>query len=44
MTVSPAVAIVTIVALFVLALVGIVRARPEDIPKLFRGFGRWFGK
>lgn len=44
MTVSPVVAIVTVVAFFVLALIGLIRARPEDIPKLFRGFGRWLGK
>jgi hypothetical protein len=44
MTVSPAVAIVTVLAAFVLILVGLIRARPEDIPKLLRGFGRWFGK
>lgn len=44
MTVSPDVMIVTVMALFVLGLVALIRARPEDIPKLFRGFGRWFGK
>ena len=43
-TVSPSVAIVTVVALFILALVGILRARPEDIPKILRAFTRWFGK
>jgi hypothetical protein len=43
-TVNPVVAIVTVLACFVLALVGLIRARPEDIPKLFRGFKHWFGK
>jgi hypothetical protein len=43
-TVSPLVAIVGLLVFFVLALVALVRARPEDIPKLFRGFGRWFSK
>lgn len=39
MTVSPAVAIVTVLALFVLALVALIRAR-EAIPKIFRGSSR----
>lgn len=43
-TVSPLVAIVTVLACFVLGLVALIRARPEDIPKFLRGFGRWFGK
>lgn len=43
-TVSPSVAIVGLLVFLILALVGLIRAKPEDIPKLFRGFGRWFGK
>lgn len=44
MTVSPSVAIVTVIALFVLALIALLRARREDIPKILRAFTRWFGK
>jgi hypothetical protein len=44
MTMNPLVAIVTVIAAFVLILVGLIRARTEDIPKILRGFGRWFGK
>jgi hypothetical protein len=43
-SVSPSVAIVTVVALFILALIALLRARPEDIPKILRAVTRWFGK
>jgi hypothetical protein len=43
-TVSPSVAIVTVLALFVLALVALFRAPPEHIIKIVRAITRWFGK
>lgn len=42
MTVSPAVAIVTVLALLILALVALFRARPDDIPKIVRQMTHWF--
>jgi hypothetical protein len=42
--VSPAVLIVALVAAFVLALVALLRARPEDIEKLVRLMTGWFSK
>lgn len=44
MTVDPSVAIVTILALFILALVALLRAPPEDIAKIVRALTRWFHK
>ena len=44
MTVSPSVAIVFLLVFLVLALVALIRAKPDDIPKLFQSFWRWFGK
>jgi hypothetical protein len=44
MLVDPSVAIVTILALFVLALVALFRAPPEDIKKIIEALARWFGK
>lgn len=43
-TVDPSVAIVTVLALFVLALVALLRAPPEDIAKIIRALTRWFSK
>jgi hypothetical protein len=43
-TVSPAVVIVTVLALLILALVALLRARPDDIPKVVRQLTRWFTK
>jgi hypothetical protein len=43
-SVSPYVLIVALVAAFVLALVALLRARPEDIEKLVRVMTRWFSK
>jgi hypothetical protein len=43
-TVSPVVAIVFLLVFLVLALVALFRAKPDDIPRLFEGFWRWFGK
>jgi hypothetical protein len=43
-TVSPSVAIVTILAVFVLLLVALFRAPPEDIAKMVRDLTRWFRK
>jgi hypothetical protein len=37
-------AIVSIVALFILALVALVRCRPEDIPKIVEALARWWRK
>ncbi len=37
-------AIVTVVALFILALVALVRCRPEDIPKIVKALARWWRK
>lgn len=34
--------IVTVVLLFVLALVALLRARPEDIPKIVQALARWW--
>jgi hypothetical protein len=44
MAVDPSVAIVTILALFVLALVALLRAPREDIAKIIRVLTRWFGR
>lgn len=44
MTVSPSVAIVTVLALFVLALVALFRAPPEDIKPIIEFLTRWFRK
>jgi uncharacterized membrane protein (DUF485 family) len=44
MTVSPAVAIVAIMAAFILALVIVIRARGEDLPKIAQTLRRWFGR
>ena len=44
MTVSPVVAIVTLLALLTLALVALIRAQPADIPKILRQLTRWFTK
>jgi hypothetical protein len=43
-TVDPPVAIVTILALFVLAFVALLRAPPEDIKKIISDLTRWFRK
>jgi len=43
-TVSPVVAIVFLLVFLVLALTALFRAKPDDIPKLFQSFCRWFGK
>jgi hypothetical protein len=43
-TVNPSVAIVTILCIFILALVALFRAPPEDIVKIVRALMRWFGK
>jgi hypothetical protein len=43
-TISPAVAIVTIVALFVLAFVALLRAPREDITKIVEFLTQWFKK
>jgi hypothetical protein len=42
--VSPLVAIVAMGCLLVFGLVVVFKARPEDLPKIFRSFTRWFGK
>ena len=39
-----ALSIVTIVALFILALVALMTCRPEDIPKLVEALARWWRK
>lgn len=39
-----ALGIVTIVALFILALVALLRCRPEDIPKIVEALARWWRK
>lgn len=44
MSVSPAVAIVTIVALFVLALLALLRASSGDIAEIIRALTKWFRK
>ena len=44
MRVSPSVAIVTILALFVLALVALFRAPPEHITEIVKYLTRWFKK
>lgn len=41
-TVSPTVVIVAMLCLLVLGLAAIRRARPEDIPKIFSSWLRWF--
>jgi hypothetical protein len=41
---SPAVLIVALAAAFVVALVALLRARPEDIEKLVRLMTGWFSK
>jgi hypothetical protein len=38
------VGIVTVVALFILALVALLRCRPEDIPKIVEALARWWRK
>jgi hypothetical protein len=43
-TVSPLVAIVAIGCLLIFGLVVVLRARPEDLPRIFKSFTRWFGK
>jgi len=42
-TVSPLVAIVAMGCLLTFSLVVVLKARPEDLPKIFRTFTRWFG-
>jgi len=44
MAVNPVVAIVFLLVFLVLALTALFRAKPDDIPKLFKSFWRWFGK
>jgi hypothetical protein len=43
-TISPLVAVVFLLVFLVLALTALFRAKPDDIPELFRNFWRWFGK
>jgi hypothetical protein len=43
-TVSPLVAIVGMLCLLIVTLAIVSRARPEDLPKIFETFRRWFGK
>jgi hypothetical protein len=42
--ISSSVAIVTVVALFILALVALLRAPSEDIAKIVQALTRWFKK
>jgi hypothetical protein len=44
MSIDPLVAIVTVVAVFILLLVAILRAPPEDIKKIIEPLTRWFSK
>jgi hypothetical protein len=44
MTVTPLVAIVAMGCLLTFGLVVVLKARPEDLPKIFGIFTRWFGK
>lgn len=44
MTISTPLAIVTVVAVFVLGLVALVRAPSGDIAKIIQALTRWFGK
>jgi hypothetical protein len=43
-SVNPDVAILTIVAAFILAVIALLRAPPEDIAKIIRALTRWFKK
>jgi hypothetical protein len=43
-TISPLVAIVARGCLLIFDLAVVLKARPEDLPKIFRTFTRWFGK
>jgi hypothetical protein len=43
-TVTPLVAIVAMGCLLIFGLVVVLRARPEDLPNIFRSFTRRFGR
>jgi hypothetical protein len=43
-SVSPVVAVVFLLVFLLLALTALFRAKPDDIPDLFRSFWRWFGR